>query len=846
MAEVIARNLPERFGESETLKALQRLPDDWMVFYSVGFLDRGRFDRQREIDFVVAHPNRGLVFVEVKGGQVQFQRDGIRQLLDGGWQSINPVNQVNQGRRVCVQYLREHDFGFVPAFNLVVFPTTARPSSSIGQELELTSVFADGLEVLDQRVEGLLSSSAREYFSREQLEGLLRPCLCDLVPSPANDLRHVPAQLSPLDPADKLEPSRSTETEPLKVLLASPASSFTSFGSLRALLLEHRSQLELLWEDILHSRSDFDGSEPTDRRDSDALIQVLRETQRLVAAAAIEVGIFGQVKRGKSSLLNAMLEQEVSAVGMLPKTAIPVTVECSESPEAVVTFDDEHVETMDLDAAREMMTQEARRRRSAARLPLAAKVLVRMPISWLPPGIRLTDTPGLSDPSLSEVYEDYAMAELGRVAAAIFMTMYPPGPDAQELRLIRSLSQHGIDKAFFVVNLWPGMWNEAAREEISTYMSDLIESADDGAGHLVDDDRRVFLVNLATGPVAAGSAGTDARDSGVLELRRALESFLSDGILARIAESASRRLLRAADVIERTLQQRERSIREPVHLEAQLSELDSSVERSKAATAEASKAGARRLGELGDEMTTLVRQVFDNARLRVESTRDRSALEQLQHALSIETATLEARVSGLYRARSTQIASDCRRQLLASLDATAWSTNAADSTDLVLELSFPTEGLIERERAASDHRIEARAAGTLLGAMSGGGAGLALIAAGPLGIIAGAAIGLLLGDALGGIFADPGNAGPVTEREHAALLVRIQETRTRAEREIAATISRSTQSLKSGLAKEREAIMADASAELHHVERLLTDPSASQAALADIAGFQRRLTEIVG
>ena len=68
---------PSLFGEKSVLENLSLLPDEWQVFYSLGFIDRNGFDRQREIDFVAFHPERGLVFIEVKGGSVSFENGKV-------------------------------------------------------------------------------------------------------------------------------------------------------------------------------------------------------------------------------------------------------------------------------------------------------------------------------------------------------------------------------------------------------------------------------------------------------------------------------------------------------------------------------------------------------------------------------------------------------------------------------------------------------------------------------------------------------------------------------------------------------------------------------------------------
>lgn len=68
---------PARAGEKVVYDALARaLDDDWSVFY-----DRRVKGSNRPIDFIVLHPERGLVAIEVKGGMVHAMRGKFRQAL---------------------------------------------------------------------------------------------------------------------------------------------------------------------------------------------------------------------------------------------------------------------------------------------------------------------------------------------------------------------------------------------------------------------------------------------------------------------------------------------------------------------------------------------------------------------------------------------------------------------------------------------------------------------------------------------------------------------------------------------------------------------------------------------
>ena len=161
---------------------LFRSNDDWHVFYSLNFLDRGSksvgYDRQREIDFLLVHARFGLIFVEVKGGQVRFQSDGITQLLEGSWTRIDPERQLNGARRVCLEYLNTRQVGFIPARNLYIFPYTERPASGLSQELATAGLFKGdpGIARFVDHIQGV-AAQERVELDIGNLQALLEPCL---------------------------------------------------------------------------------------------------------------------------------------------------------------------------------------------------------------------------------------------------------------------------------------------------------------------------------------------------------------------------------------------------------------------------------------------------------------------------------------------------------------------------------------------------------------------------------------------------------------------------------------------------------------------------------------------
>lgn len=83
----LGQDEPSEDSEHRVATALRRLPDDWIIFHHVSWQSR-RSGRQGdgEADFVVLHPKRGLLVLEVKGGGIEIH--------DGRWSTIDRRGDV--------------------------------------------------------------------------------------------------------------------------------------------------------------------------------------------------------------------------------------------------------------------------------------------------------------------------------------------------------------------------------------------------------------------------------------------------------------------------------------------------------------------------------------------------------------------------------------------------------------------------------------------------------------------------------------------------------------------------------------------------------------------------------
>jgi hypothetical protein len=132
-----ARVPPHLYSEQEVLRALSTLPPEAHVFVRVRLLD-AETNKDRELDFLVVHPELGLVIVEVKGKGIEPKGDHwIRRLPDGREAILDetPGEQLLAQQYALLRFLQSEQMGFIPQITRVL----ALPALAIGNAVSLGS-----------------------------------------------------------------------------------------------------------------------------------------------------------------------------------------------------------------------------------------------------------------------------------------------------------------------------------------------------------------------------------------------------------------------------------------------------------------------------------------------------------------------------------------------------------------------------------------------------------------------------------------------------------------------------------------------------------------------------------
>jgi len=135
MARMFPSQIPSDKPKSEKtiFEQLEGLPKEFLVFYSVLWQSkRGGQQGDGEADFIVLHPSRGILVVEVKGGTINIEGGEWYSTGEGGRNKIkNPFQQAIDSKFALIGYLKNLGLGHVPVNHCVAFPNE-RSNDAIG------------------------------------------------------------------------------------------------------------------------------------------------------------------------------------------------------------------------------------------------------------------------------------------------------------------------------------------------------------------------------------------------------------------------------------------------------------------------------------------------------------------------------------------------------------------------------------------------------------------------------------------------------------------------------------------------------------------------------------------
>lgn len=180
-------------------------------------------------------------------------------------------------------------------------------------------------------------------------------------------------------------------------------------------------------------------------RKQDGILAEVREARAALARRRFNVAVMGQFKRGKSTLINALLGRDLLPTDVAPVRTAITAVEHGPRECATVRFEDGQEEEIGVDRVRLYVSEEENPgNRKGVRV-----VKIELPVPLLASGIRLVDTPGVGSvfSSNSEVTRSF----LPRIDVGIVVLGSDPPISGEELSLVKAAAPDA-GRLLFVLN----------------------------------------------------------------------------------------------------------------------------------------------------------------------------------------------------------------------------------------------------------------------------------------------------------------------------------------------------------------------------------------------------------
>jgi small GTP-binding protein len=358
-----------------------------------------------------------------------------------------------------------------------------------------------------------------------------------------------------------------------------------------------------------------------------------RLAERLIRGR-FNVSVLGEFKRGKSTLINALLGAELMPTGVLPLTAVATEVAYGEAGATVVHLDGT-TEEVGLDDLADYVTEA----RNPANQRQVARVEARAPVELLRPGVVLVDTPGIG----SVFRHDEAAARALLEADGAILVLSADAPLSEEERkLLTALSERQAP-TFFVLNRVDHL-DIAERDQVANFVTSAVAAE-------LGRKERLWCVSARAALRArlAGQAPDQEESGDFASFYEELSRFIDEDLIHARVETARAELARLA-----------RELEDSLSIEAATVDMDAATLAERVARLRAAAADQRQAFQ--DELTLLQRDVSALAvsiekaladfaatepakcdQLLVEVAR-RTPLSQLEDVLrhSVETAVRES------------------------------------------------------------------------------------------------------------------------------------------------------------------------------------------------------------
>jgi len=268
----------------------------------------------------------------------------------------------------------------------------------------------------------------------------------------------------------------------------------------------------------------------SERRDA-----ACRDLMAKLAEDHFTLAVLGQFKRGKSSLMNAIIGRPLLPTGVLPLTSAITVLRFGSRERLLIEHERSSVVSeVPLSSLSEYVTEKSNpgNRKSISR------AIIETPSPFLRRGLEFVDTPGVG--SAIEANTAITQSFLPKCDAVVFITGVDSPLSSNEAEFLAQIREH-VRKVFFIANK-TDLLGDGEREEVLRFISRNIQSIMDSKSV------RIFPLSCQDGLNAKVEGDMDryAR-SGVKSFEETLSGFLSTERMSVFLVSILDRTIRLID-----------------------------------------------------------------------------------------------------------------------------------------------------------------------------------------------------------------------------------------------------------------------------------------------------------
>lgn len=190
----------------------------------------------------------------------------------------------------------------------------------------------------------------------------------------------------------------------------------------------------------------------------------------------LNLAVLGHFKRGKSTLVNALLKAQFLPTAVLPLTAVPTEISYGEARFVRITFTDDSSATDSFDDDASMssyLNDYVTEEENPCNVKNIKKVEIEYPSEFLSKGVNLIDTPGTG--STYKHNTDTTMEFIDQCDAALFVLSVDPPITENELDMIRFIRDR-ISKIFVILNK-TDYYSEEELDNVTNFLIKTLENS---------------------------------------------------------------------------------------------------------------------------------------------------------------------------------------------------------------------------------------------------------------------------------------------------------------------------------------------------------------------------------